>query len=471
MANGFTIGAARGLESGLQAGSRISGRIEESRQDKRQGERQTRLDRRRELAQNLSASDAYLNNPRIGDEAKKDYYNNIYIPIMEEFLGEGVEVPTITAWTPGLGKYVKQSVGIVEDVGKGKLSRKQGKLAFAAMPDEARNDPTIKAITEDFYEEGRLRKTDRFEADKVFMRSQPGRTGPPTPEESQRFNRILKTPGYKEELGNAIMAESGKEVAGGGLTPTVRTQIRGETEPPVARALERIQQGRIDVAKAGVIAKAEAESDLPIPTNELIKFVDERGHFPPANLTPNQAEELGFFPITEQMSKQVLAAGNVGAIIEEMDPIVDRLFRAEGFWDRVTGAFPNAKAYLLQEGDEQLVIDATFYQAMKQGVAGQFAKVVSGEGGRLTDQDIQRVLRLFPTFFNSVGLADTKAVAKRKIKFLKKRLEDERKRILKRDGIPTQGSLIRKDTTKAGLIDIGNRNLSEMSLEELQGLK
>lgn len=304
-----------------------------------------------------------------------------------------------------------------------------------------------------------------------------------TTEESKRAIEIPQRFGASIIGDAADIAEKLRQGQGGGLsqlTPTVRTEILAGREPggEIAQAGQRVQQGKIDVAKAGVVAKAEARADLPIPTNELIRFVDENGFFPPANLTPNLAEELGFFPISEASKKQVQAVGNVGEIIKEMQPMVDRLFKAEGFWDRVTGAFPNLQAYFLQEGNEQLVVDAAQYVAMKHGIAGQFSKVVSGEGGRLTEQDIQRVLGLFPTFFNSVFLADTKIVAQRKMQFLSKRLEDERRRILTRDGLKPQGTFTEAadnisniTTPTETTIDIGDRKLSDLSIEELIELK
>lgn len=471
-------GINRGISQGMEDNAR-----------RRKEKRVVRQQQRQELMTEINSITALMNNKNVPDAAKKDLWNGRYSDTMEKLFGKPI-VPEITDWEKSLGQFVKESNDILHDP---KLKRQERKQMYSSLSKAAGNDPNKLAVME----KGMETLTEQaFDNDVMFLSGFEGRDKSTfTDEEMNRVIAMKKQPNIgkigkevqdrfragargrqgqealgirKEELGFERTKFGAKQAAGqgrGGLTPTVQTEIAGQTDPQVRGALDRVQQGKIDVAKAGVIAKAEAESDLPIPTNELVKFVDQNGHFPPANLTPNQAEELGFFPISESMKKQVMAVGNVGDILKEMNPLVNRLFTAEGFWDRVTGAFPNLQAYFLQEGDEQKVIDASFYEALKYGVAGQFAKTVSGEGGRLTDQDIQRVIGLFPTFFNSAFLSDTKKVASRKMEFLEKRMESERNRILKREGVKPKGKMF-KAASKTPAKQSSN-NISSMSNDDL----
>lgn len=161
--------------------------------------------------------------------------------------------------------------------------------------------------------------------------------------------------------------------------------------------------------------------------------------------------------------QQEAKVSNVESIIKEINPLVDRIFTSESFFDRVVDGVKNATSIITQEGAK--ATDIAQYRSLIDGIAGQFAKVVSGEGGRLTDQDIARVKGLFPDLFGIFGAPDNEKVAKRKMDFLSQSLENELKRILKAQGKKVPDDISFGATSKV------ESDFPELSTEEQDELR
>lgn len=231
-----------------------------------------------------------------------------------------------------------------------------------------------------------------------------------------------------------------------GITPSTREIIRAEKDPRIKAALEEKQQQKIEVAQAQrtAIIEATQEADLNkvLPPDQIVKFINRDTGTPAEfGMTNRDLIEGDFVPVTTAQKGSIAALGSADNIINTMQPIVDRLFTAGGFVSRV-----GETAGVIFQREFLGETDAVFYEALKEGVIGQFVKIVGGESGsRLSDQDIKRMRGLFPAMHAGIfGLIDTRETAKRKMRFLIENMEKLRSDILSKVGITPVGTLAEK---------------------------
>jgi hypothetical protein len=252
-----------------------------------------------------------------------------------------------------------------------------------------------------------------------------------------------------------------------GITPSTREIIQAEKDPRIKAALGEKQRQKIEVAQAQrtAIIEATQEADLNkvLPPDQIVKFINRDTGTPAEfGMTNRDLMEGNFVPVTTAQKGSIAALGSADNIIKTMQPIVDRLFTAGGFVSRV-----GETAGVIFQREFLGETDAVFYEALKEGVIGQFVKIVGGESGsRLSDQDIKRMRGLFPAMHAGIfGLIDTRKTAQRKMQFLVENMEKLRSDILSKAGVTPVGTLAEKLTET--LPELPRQDAGTMSDEDI----
>jgi hypothetical protein len=132
-------------------------------------------------------------------------------------------------------------------------------------------------------------------------------------------------------------------------------------------------------------------------------------------------------------------ADTIEATTKELQPLVDNIFTSFTLKGRVVDSFRNLVGKVTQKTarDRDLVL----YQELRDAVIAQFARIISGEKGVLTDRDRAFAEGLFPREFGFLGIQEDRRVSDKKMEFLGKNLERLRERVLSRKGIKPKGTL------------------------------
>ncbi len=229
----------------------------------------------------------------------------------------------------------------------------------------------------------------------------------------------FKDMGYESLIPFAVQLEKDrnaleeKKRTGASLTPTVRTEIIGETNPQVKAALGRVQQNKMKVAEAMSGIKA--------------KFQEERAR--------------------RELSRK---AKPIQQAVSELSQMVDNVFTAEGLVSRAlfTAEGKIANTVQFNETQENIIL----FNTLSEALVPPLARFLTNEKGPLTESDKAPARALMPV------IGDNKSVARKKMDLVK--------RLLK----AAAGGKAGKSTSKK-TFDIGNRSIKDMSIEELVDLR
>ncbi len=281
-------------------------------------------------------------------------------------------------------------------------------------------------------------------------------------------NKIDVLASKRISINDVLKREAGIADPLAGITPSTREIIRAEKDPRIKAALKEKQRQKIEVAQAQrtAIIEATQEADLNkvLPPDQIIKFINrDTGRPAEFGMTNRDLTKGNFVPVTTAQKGAIAALGSADNIIKTMQPVVDRLFTAGGFVSRV-----GETAGVIFQREFIGETDAVFYEALKEGVIGQFVKIVGGESGsRLSDQDIKRMRGLFPAMHAGIfGLIDTRKTSQRKMRFLVENMEKLRSDILSKIGVTPVGTLAEKLTETLPELprgDIGTFNPGKQS--------
>jgi len=133
---------AGGLNTGLVKGLQIGSMFEEGKARKEARKASTRMEERKKYMDQLKISTSFFNNKAVPDQAKLDEYHGSYSDAIKKLTGK--EPPQLPSWGPDIAEYTKRVEAIAENT---TLSRPQKFTAFASLEAEYYNDPRLSGIS------------------------------------------------------------------------------------------------------------------------------------------------------------------------------------------------------------------------------------------------------------------------------------------------------------------------------------
>ena len=125
--------------SGLTEGITAAGKRHETREARKAS---TRMEERKKYMDQLKISTSFFNNKAVPDQAKLDEYHGSYSDAIKKLTGK--EPPQLPSWGPDIAEYTKRVEAIAENT---TLSRPQKFTAFASLEAEFYNDPRLLGIS------------------------------------------------------------------------------------------------------------------------------------------------------------------------------------------------------------------------------------------------------------------------------------------------------------------------------------
>lgn len=216
-----------------------------------------------------------------------------------------------------------------------------------------------------------------------------------------------------QRIGLARAAEAGRVPTPlGGFTPHEEAlglpeQVQGAATNRLAKVLEQF----------GLIKPTPPSFQQVFTVNPVTGDVQPVGSVPRGSktvVTPQQ-------PVFRQQLQ--LGLQRIGAVVGQLEQQFNTIQDVErGFGARVTGTGKRLSGFFGEAPEVQA------FEGLRSAVLGTISKIVSEEGGRLTDQDIQRVQGAIPK------LTDTREEARLKFQNLRSITEEVIQLALQREG-------------------------------------
>jgi hypothetical protein len=153
--------------------------------------------------------------------------------------------------------------------------------------------------------------------------------------------------------------------------------------------------------KGGVITKYP-ETEMPIPSEQIGNWFNQKFENPPIGTSPAEAERMGFKSHTANGANIMGKTKQAVGIINQLEGLSKELFPESGLFNRV-GAGAKAGYNLVTQDNPNYAI----YSKLSQSVLGPLIRQL-GEAGALSDGDVQRAFNIMGKLF---PFPDSKTVA------------------------------------------------------------
>jgi len=272
----------------------------------------------------------------------------------------------------------------------------------------------------------------------------------------QRERERLSPKAPTSEVGLAYGAAGGDEQATRamgllreGKTDTYANEaerIAGELfDAPFARLTKeqrrvvnrQVQANKLALSERQGLEAAERALDKPL------SVADARALQVPVGTTLRDVRGKGMVPQTTAQQATAESVKSVNVILDRLDVLADKAFRADGMLGRLLRA-PRTNLGIMLQTDE----DAVLYQSLTMGTLAPMIRAL-GEKGTLANEDVARAIELMPKL---TPVPDTRSVALGKLRQLRNMFREIAKR-------PGAGSAPAEKATEGDDVDAARKRL------------